>query len=126
MVRYKDRRGYSPSYIDGWICSLYPYDITGERNSLKRIYYQHKIPPEVIHVPMKLAIIDPGKPDEKYNCDIYSGFFGLTQDSKTFNLKPEIGWIMTKQPLNDNVNSQNDFIQEKSREQIMRIIQGLS
>ncbi|OHT13810.1 hypothetical protein TRFO_15924 [Tritrichomonas foetus] len=110
MVRYKDGSGlYDPSYIDGWICSFYPYNKKGQRNSLNKIYDQNKLPPEVLQVPMKLTIIYPGKPDEKYNCTIYSGFFGLTQDLKTLNLKPEIGWIMTKQPLNDNENNGTNF-----------------
>ncbi|OHT08190.1 hypothetical protein TRFO_23326 [Tritrichomonas foetus] len=100
MVRYKDSKGfYDPSYIDGWICAFYPYNKEGKKNSLERIHDTNNLPNEVLTVPMKMTIINPGLPKELYQCQIYSGFFGLTQDSKTFNLKPEIGWIMVKKPV---------------------------
>ncbi|OHT09589.1 uncharacterized protein TRFO_21474 [Tritrichomonas foetus] len=95
MVRYKDEKGfYDPARIDGWICAFYPYDKNGYRNSLSCIYQDKKPPPEVLKVPMTLTFIDVGKIE--YDCIIYGGFFGLTQDPKTFNLKLEIGWIMVK------------------------------
>ncbi|OHT06438.1 hypothetical protein TRFO_25552 [Tritrichomonas foetus] len=94
MIRYKNIRGiYKRTCIDGWICTFYPYNKYGNKNQLNQIFDQNNLPREVLTVPMKLTTIYPGKQVE-YLCNIHTGFFGLTQDSKTLNLKPEIGWLI--------------------------------
>jgi len=95
MVRENGGTGpYDPSYIDGWICTFFPYDKYGDRRSLTRLGDSSKLPSEILDTPFILELVGV-EPSIKINCQLESGFFGLketTEGPGLFNVKPVIGW----------------------------------
>jgi len=95
MVRQHAGRGpYDPSYIDGWICTFFPYDIYGDRRSLTRITDSSKIASEILDTPFILKVTGAG-PEIELPSQFDTGFFGLkeTKDGPgLYNVKPIIGW----------------------------------
>jgi len=93
MVREKVGHGiYDPSYIDGWICTFFPYDKYGSRMSLNRISDESELPSEILHTPFILKLVDLGT---EINSQFDSGFFGVKevkQGPGLYNVKPIIGW----------------------------------
>lgn len=87
-----------PHYIaDGWIVKFYPYDDDKQRNDFKGIADgAYNLPSEIVSAPLEFTDINGGKHD----LTLWTGFVGLTQDSETFALRPEIGWFITKQKEN--------------------------
>lgn len=83
-----------PYYIaDGWIVKFYPYDADKYRNDFKGIRDgAYNLPAEIVSVPLEFTDIN----GQKTNLTLRTGFIGLTQDSTTFALRPEIGWFITK------------------------------
>ena len=83
-----------PYYIaDGWIVKSYPYDADKYRNDFKGIRDgAYNLPAEIVSVPLEFTDIN----GQKTNLTLRTGFIGLTQDSTTFALRPEIGWFITK------------------------------
>ena len=83
-----------PYYLaDGWIVKFYPYDYYKERNVFKGIVDgASNLPAEIVSAPLEFTDINR----EKHNLTLWAGFVGLTQDSETFALRPEIGWFITK------------------------------
>jgi hypothetical protein len=105
MIRYRQGTGfYDPSYINGWICKLFPYDIHGGRMRLERIYKEAEMPSEMLTVPFNLVLVMAGQdPDtvKPIPCEFLAGFVGMTQNASSPSVKPEIGWLVreqTKQP----------------------------
>ncbi|OHS96971.1 hypothetical protein TRFO_36896 [Tritrichomonas foetus] len=85
--------------IDGWICAFFPYDGSGERLPLDSLSMFDSLPSEIVSVPFDLVFYLPWEDPETIppiKCEIRSGFIGVKQDPKTFNVKPEIGWIVHK------------------------------
>jgi len=87
---HKGRPIYDPAYVDGWICSFFPYAM-GKRTNLTRIYLNTKMSSEILRVPF--ILIDEHRKEER-NCEFLTGFFGLIQDRSTKSLKPKIGWAV--------------------------------
>lgn len=89
-----------PYYIaDGWIVKFYPYDDDKHRSDFKGIAdAASNIPAEIVSVPLEFTDINR----KKHDLILWTGFVGLTQDSTTFALRPEIGWFITR-----NNNSSN-------------------
>ena len=93
MMRYKDGTGYyDPSYIDGWICSFFPYDRFGCEKNLQRIYKIEDCASEIITTPFKLFIQITR---QTMNCEFRAGFMGCKETRTSegvYNVKPIIGW----------------------------------
>jgi len=86
---------YDPSFIDGWICTFFPYDRFGTRNSLTKLYETSKLPSEVLHAPFILELRFPDGPSVEINSQFDSGFFGLKETKEgpgLYNVKPIVGW----------------------------------
>ena len=86
---------YDPSYIDGWICTFFPYNKYGDkRRGCGRIYGESNLPSEILDTPFILEILGLEK-SVKVNCQLDSGFMGI-QETKyapgVYNIKPIIGW----------------------------------
>lgn len=82
--------GDPTSVADGWIVKFYPYNSEGVRNNLTRftnLDMADELPAEVQSVPLKVD----GTP-----LTLWTGFVGLTQDSTSFALRPEVGWFITE------------------------------
>ena len=92
-LRRKPSRGpYRPGYIDGWLCTFFPYDKYGERKSLKALSDNvSDLPSEILKAPFILELHNVGE----FNCEFHSGFFGVKETKKepgVYNVKPIIGW----------------------------------
>jgi len=85
---------YDPSYIDGWLCTFFPYDRFGYKRSLERIYETRDLPSEILDTPFILKLVGLGL-DVEINSQFDSGFFGLKETREgpgLYNVKPIIGW----------------------------------
>jgi len=95
MVRENGGRGpYDPSYIDGWLCTFFPYDKYGDKRDLTRIYDTTELPSEILDTPFILQLMGV-KPEIAINCQFDSGFFGVKETKEgpgLYNVKPIIGW----------------------------------
>jgi len=109
MVRENNGRNpYDPSFIDGWLCTFFPYNKFGDRMNLTRIYESfgsYKLPSEILDTPFILQIVDPAlleaaepgitakvnshkeailelidkMPSVKINSQFDAGFFGMKE-----------------------------------------------
>lgn len=80
-----------PDNVDGWITKFFPYKTDQKRSYFGPIIDINNVPSEIIKVPFTLEMGDAGV---KYESQLLTGIFGMIQDPKTFNLKPEIGWAV--------------------------------
>lgn len=101
MIRFHKEGFYgSLTDIDGWFLKFYPYLSDGKRSSMKAIDDVSLLPKEMVAVPFEFEIkLSQNTPGKKMNMEFWAGFMGLSQDSRTYSLKPEIGWavnIVTK------------------------------
>lgn len=90
---------------DGWIVKFYPYNNINFRdefwcneppelfrNDLQFLYdVASDLPPEITTVPLKYTAIN-----DTIQLQLHAGFIGLSQNTKTHALKPEIGWFITR------------------------------
>jgi len=90
MIRIKDKNNiYEPDIINGWIIKFIP-DLNGEHPQLYEELHEMSVPDQIISCPLKLVEYNTLN-KVIYNCDIASGFFGMTQDKKSLAVKPVIG-----------------------------------
>jgi len=90
MIRIKDKNNiYEPDIINGWIIKFIP-DLNGEHPKLYEELHEMSVPDQIISCPLKLVEYNTLN-KVIYNCDIASGFFGMTQDKKSLAVKPVIG-----------------------------------
>ena len=92
MIRVKFGDFYEPDVIDGWIIKFIP-DLSGKEPKIYEKLYDRDIPDQILSCPLKLIFIDLIKTIE-YDCSLASGFYGMVQDEKTFNVKPVIGYAI--------------------------------
>ena len=79
---------------NGWVVKFYPYSSDKYRMNLKEVKEKSPgLPPEIVSAPLSFKDLTKG---EEADLNIYAGFVGLSQDSETFALRPEIGWFITK------------------------------
>ncbi len=96
MVKFHSKESYGVSGIDGWLLKFYPYLKNKKRSDFKKIPTINELPPEIVRVPFIFVDnLDPQHPVE-YNMEFWAGFMGVTEDVKTFNVKPEIGWAINR------------------------------
>ena len=101
MVRRKNGRGhYDPDHYTGWFTYLFPYDAGGNLYDGK-ITVDRWTATELLKFPLSLDVFGSG-PTMTYKLNLLSGFVGVTQDSKTLSLKPEIGWIVEEAKAEDS------------------------
>lgn len=95
-----------PDIVNGWIIKFIPYDIDNRKCEFNSPEFNglsiDRIPSQIVCLPFNLQ--------KKYEAEIYSGFFGITQDEKTLEIKPVIGYsivlVKKKQENKDNSNEQ--------------------
>lgn len=84
--------------FDGWVVKFYPYYDDKVRTSLKTLGASSSLPPEIVSAPLSFRDQSDGHiAGGDAELTLYAGFVGLSQDSETFALKPEIGWFITKE-----------------------------
>jgi hypothetical protein len=87
--------------IDGWIVKFFPYDKNGKRTNLKTLSGSGQLPEEMVKVPLQYMVNSPDGSVSKTPLELWAGFIGLKQDTATFALKPEIGWMIRKKDVNE-------------------------
>ncbi|MBC7567776.1 MAG: DUF4419 domain-containing protein [Pedobacter sp.] len=102
MFKYHTLKEYgAPKVIDGWIVKFFPYTKTGKRNTLKSLSGTDGLPSEMVKVDLDFLTVSK-EGTETTPLEMWAGFTGLEQNSKTFALKPAIGWMIRKK------DSEND------------------
>jgi hypothetical protein len=92
IIRVKKGYIYDPDVLDGWIIKFIP-NLSGEKPTIYEKLYDYDIPAQIINCPLKLIFKDKKKIIE-YDCSLASGFYGMIQDTTTFNIKPVIGYAL--------------------------------
>ena len=100
MFKYHSQKRYgAPNIIDGWIVKFFPYDKEGKRNNLKQLEGKNCLPDEIVKVDVKYQEVY-GDAVKETPLEFWAGFIGLEQNSKTFALRPQIGWMVRKKDVN--------------------------
>ena len=98
--------------INGWIIKFIPYDINNNKCDFNSPEFNgltiNQIPSQIVILPFNLIYIS-----KKYELEIYSGFFGVTQDEKTYEIKPVIGYaIVEVNKVEPNERDSDDKIRQ--------------
>lgn len=102
MFKYHTLEEYgAPDVIDGWIVKFFPYDKDGNRNTLKELNGGRSLPDEIVKVDLKYLDYNGGLFSQT-PLELWAGFVGLEQNSKTFALRPKIAWMIKRK---DSVNT---------------------
>jgi hypothetical protein len=101
MVQNTDRsRECQPDLINGWIVKFIPYDKNNNQCNFNSPEFNgltiEQIPSQIVILPFNLINVF-----QKYDAEIYTGFFGISQDEKTLAIKPIIGYIIVKVEKNE-------------------------
>ena len=100
MFKYHTSKKYGVPDIDGWIVKFFPYDKHGNKNDLKIIEKVDNLPPEIVKVDLQYVEASAtGEVSDSVSLELWAGFFGLEQNEKTFELKPQIGWVVRKKDV---------------------------
>ena len=102
MIKLKGEGGlYTPHVINGWIVKFFP-NLEGENPKIYEELYEGQVPDQIIGCPMELTFI-PNEGDKiiVYKCNLASGFYGMIQDKKTFNVRPVIGYAIVLDEENE-------------------------
>ena len=78
---------------------FFPYDKEGKRNNLKQLEGKNCLPDEIVKVDVKYQEVY-GDAIKETPLEFWAGFIGLEQNSKTFALRPQIGWMVRKKDVN--------------------------
>ena len=109
MVQNTDRsRECQPDLINGWIIKFIPYDKNNNKSQFNSPEFNglsiENIPSQIVGLPFNIQNLS-----KIYNAEIYTGFFGVTQDELTLEIKPVIGYaiLQVKNKIkNTNENEQ--------------------
>lgn len=112
MIRFHEEGLYgSLDDIDGWFLKFYPYLANGKRSAMKSIKNINSLPKEIVSVSFEFeSSSNQGIAGKKLNMEFWAGFMGLSQDSLTYSLKPEIGWAVSKVTKSDEELEKADSI----------------
>lgn len=114
MFKYHAQEKYgAPKIIDGWIVKFFPYDKDGKRNNLKELNGSDNLPEEIVKVDLKYIEV-LGDSTQMTPLELWAGFIGLKQNPDDFTLTPQIGWMVRKKDIDNNIlkyqfRSQADF-----------------
>ena len=95
MIRLKGKgEMYDPHIINGWIVNFIP-NLSNEKPEVYEELIEYNVPDQIISCPMELTWLPPLM-NKKYEfkCSLFSGFYGMIQDEKTFNVRPVIGYAI--------------------------------
>jgi len=94
MIRVKGEGGiYKPLVINGWIVNFIP-NLSNKKPEIYEEIGEREIPDQIISCPMELTFEAPFGKKVEYSCSLSSGFYGMTQDKETFNVRPVIGYVI--------------------------------
>ena len=94
MIRVKGKGGlYDPHIINGWIVKFIPI-LSNKKLEIYDEINEKEIPNQIIRCPMELTCLLSKRKKIEYSCSLFSGFYGMTQDKETFNVRPVIGYVI--------------------------------
>ena len=115
MIRLKGRGDlYEPHLINGWIVKFIP-NLSNEKPEVYEEIYETQIPDQIISCPMELTWLSMMGKKVEYKCSLFSGFYGMVQDKKTFNVRPVIGYAIVVEDKSESdisVEQKNKIIEE--------------
>jgi hypothetical protein len=92
MIRIKGKGDfYDPHILNGWIIKFIPNLDDDNQPKLYEELKETEVPDQIISCPLKIIEVSPLGYKIIYNCDIHSGFFGMTQEKKSLTVRPVIG-----------------------------------
>lgn len=83
-----------PTEIDGWILKFFPFDKEGGIQT--KLKHTDHMMTEMVKVPFTYRLIDDATGDvvRTVHMELWGGFIGAEEDSKTLAITPKIGWIV--------------------------------
>ena len=115
MIRLKGTGGmYDPHMINGWIVKFIP-NLENEKPDIYQEIYETNVPAEIISCPMELTWLSLNGKKVDFKCSLASGFYGMIQDKKTFNVRPVIGYAIVvedKKESDISIEEKNKIIEE--------------
>ena len=113
MIRLKGKGEiYDPHIINGWIVNFIP-NLSNEKPEVYEELIEYNVPDQIISCPMELTWLPPLM-NKKYEfkCSLFSGFYGMIQEEKTFNVRPVIGYtiVVDDKTESDITNEERDKI----------------
>ena len=115
MIRLKGKGDlYDPHMINGWIVKFIP-NLGGEKPTIYEELLETNVPDQIISCPMEITWLSMQGKRVDFSCSLFSGFYGMVQDKKTFNVKPVIGYaivVESQQESNITVEEKNKIIEE--------------
>ena len=115
MIRLKGEGDlYDPHMINGWIVKFIP-NLRGEKPTIYEELLETNVPDQIISCPMEITWLSMQGKRVDFSCSLFSGFYGMVQDKKTFNVKPVIGYaivVESQQESNITVEEKNKIIEE--------------
>ena len=95
MIRLKGKGDlYDPHIINGWIIKFIP----DFRDNIPKLYEEideRNVPDFILSCPVELTVYNYSEIKKtEYKCSLSSGFYGMVQDYKTFNVRPVIGYAL--------------------------------
>ena len=78
--------------LDGWFLKFFP---NAEGETSDSVLWNTSMPEEMVRVPFKQVYIHPvtGEVVRTVPMELWAGFVGVEEDSKTRSLMPKIGWL---------------------------------
>ena len=102
MIKLKGKGDlYEPHIINGWIVKFIP-NLTKEKPEVYEEIYETMVPDQIISCPMELTWLSMFGTKVEYKCSLFSGFYGMVQDKKTFNVRPVIGYAIVVEDKNES------------------------
>lgn len=106
---------YNPFIIDGWITKFIP-NLSEDQPKLFTSMKNDDIPDQIISCPIRLTVFNLDKTKTIHQCDLTSGFFGMTQNKDNYSVRPVIGYALIS-------NSREDY--PATEQEIKEIYQSL-
>ena len=80
------------TYLDGWFLKFFPNELGETPDS---VVWNHDMPQEMVRVSFRQVLTDPdsGMPLDTIPMQLWAGFVGVEEDTKTRALTPKIGWL---------------------------------
>lgn len=108
--RPRELRGYScskkkPTELDGWFLKFFPFDHPG--GIPKSVSYGSSMMDEMVRVPFTYYKVDGFVNIESaHQMELCAGFVGISEDKETYELSPQIGWIVRRCDSDEKIAEQ--------------------
>lgn len=112
MIRVKGKGDlYDPHMINGWIVKFIPNLSDGKPGVYEELC-ETQVPDQIIRCPMESIWLPGDGKKYEFTCSLFSGFYGMVHDEKTFNVRPVIGYaiVVDDKKLSDVTDEERDKI----------------